>query len=150
MNLLGSYMYTYRQWCIFSCFIKYMKNSQVWCKSNIISIFLKVLSPFLFMFKTISSEFSTVLSFKSDLFPVRPFLEYVDQQVGVSCGHGKTRQQLGHVKLVLRALSNAGVLPSDNFPERCYLVSGKKTAFLPKVRGKATGSWMIIAAPYYL
>ncbi|MPC16708.1 Apolipophorin [Portunus trituberculatus] len=64
--------------------------------------------------------FSTI-SFKSALLPLRSFLEYVDQQVGVSCGHGKTRQQQEHIKLVMRALGNAGVFPSKDFPERCYL-----------------------------
>ncbi|XP_042216922.1 uncharacterized protein LOC121862668 [Homarus americanus] len=50
-----------------------------------------------------------------------PLLEYVTGQVGDSCGVGRSRGHQDNIKLALRALGNAGVLPYDNFPEKCYM-----------------------------
>ncbi|XP_045119855.1 uncharacterized protein LOC123509550 isoform X2 [Portunus trituberculatus] len=48
------------------------------------------------------------------------FLNYVKEEVGEGCGWNQTSQQQHRVKFALRALGNAGVVPQDNFPEKCY------------------------------
>lgn len=55
--------------------------------------------------------------------PVRPFLEYSSRVVGDSCGWGESRDRQSEVERVLRALGNAGVLPSPHLPQSCFLVS---------------------------
>ncbi|XP_071541836.1 uncharacterized protein [Panulirus ornatus] len=50
----------------------------------------------------------------------QPFLEYVKREMGSSCGYGETRERQHYIKLVLRALGNAGVLPEPHFSEKCY------------------------------
>ncbi|MPC41967.1 Apolipophorin [Portunus trituberculatus] len=50
----------------------------------------------------------------------RTFLNYVKEEVGEGCGWNQTSQQQHRVKFALRALGNAGVVPQDNFPEKCY------------------------------
>lgn len=62
---------------------------------------------------------------EASTFPARPFLEFMDQEVGEMCGLGKTKQEQEHIKMILRAMGNAGVLPSRDFPEKCYMVSGE-------------------------
>lgn len=52
----------------------------------------------------------------------RPFLAYVEEKVGDTCGYGETRDRQREVMVVLRALGNAGLLPFEAFPEKCYLV----------------------------
>ena len=54
----------------------------------------------------------------------RAFLRYIKAEVGKECGWGETSEQQHRVKFALRALGNAGVVPQDNFPEKCYKVSG--------------------------
>lgn len=54
--------------------------------------------------------------------PFRPFLEYVRQEVGKDCGWGQDTQHQQRAKFALQALGNAGVIPKDSFPQRCYKV----------------------------
>nr|XP_027218142.1 uncharacterized protein LOC113810707 [Penaeus vannamei] len=51
----------------------------------------------------------------------KPFLEYVQEKIGSKCGYGEDRQRQNKVKVMLRALGNAGVLPYEGFPDMCYL-----------------------------
>ncbi|XP_050735467.1 uncharacterized protein LOC127007963, partial [Eriocheir sinensis] len=67
----------------------------------------------------------------------QPFLDFVDEEVGESCGFGKTKQQQEQIKLTLRALGNAGVMPSKDFPERCYM----NRALPPELRTTALQSY---------
>ncbi|KAK3864352.1 hypothetical protein Pcinc_029948, partial [Petrolisthes cinctipes] len=51
----------------------------------------------------------------------RPFLEYSKVMVGESCGWGENRGRQSEVLRVLRALGNAGVLPSSHLPQNCFM-----------------------------
>ncbi|XP_042889118.1 uncharacterized protein LOC122264331 isoform X2 [Penaeus japonicus] len=51
----------------------------------------------------------------------KPFLEYVQEKIGNKCGYGEDRHRQDKVKIMLRALGNAGLLPYDGFPEMCYM-----------------------------
>ncbi|XP_063594731.1 uncharacterized protein LOC134771671 [Penaeus indicus] len=51
----------------------------------------------------------------------KPFLEYAQEKIGSKCGYGEDRQRQNKVKVVLRALGNAGLLPYEGFPDMCYL-----------------------------
>ncbi|XP_068250910.1 uncharacterized protein [Palaemon carinicauda] len=50
----------------------------------------------------------------------KPFLEYVTEKIGDSCGYEGSEEERQNVKHVLRALSNAGVLLEGHVIERCY------------------------------
>ncbi|XP_050735458.1 uncharacterized protein LOC127007955 [Eriocheir sinensis] len=50
----------------------------------------------------------------------QPFLKHIRQEVGEGCEWGQDKQQQQRVKFALQALGNAGVVPKDNFPQRCY------------------------------
>lgn len=47
----------------------------------------------------------------------------MQEKIGSKCGYGEDRQRQNKVKVMLRALGNAGVLPYEGFPDMCYLVS---------------------------
>ncbi|XP_066981093.1 uncharacterized protein [Macrobrachium rosenbergii] len=49
-----------------------------------------------------------------------PFLEYVENAVGDSCGLGKGPSAWEEIRVALRALSNAGIQPRKDFSRRCY------------------------------
>ncbi|XP_069195725.1 uncharacterized protein [Procambarus clarkii] len=54
----------------------------------------------------------------------RPFLEYVRNEVGDSCGRRDSDDRHQNVKLMLRALGNAGIQPDKHFSEKCYMNRG--------------------------
>ncbi|XP_069196040.1 uncharacterized protein [Procambarus clarkii] len=73
----------------------------------------------------------------------QPLVEYVEEQVGDTCGLGASQRQGEHIKLLLRALGNAGVLPHGHFPETCY----KNRLLAPEVRVAALQSYRRIGCP---
>nr|XP_027214984.1 uncharacterized protein LOC113807877 [Penaeus vannamei] len=86
----------------------------------------------------------------------QPFLAYVEEKVGDTCGYGETRDRQREVMVVLRALGNAGLLPFEAFPEKCYLnralASDVRTAALQTYRRlgcvRTDSPWQILEDEY--
>ncbi|KAK7076908.1 hypothetical protein SK128_015888 [Halocaridina rubra] len=51
----------------------------------------------------------------------KPLLEFAEEKIGQNCGYGEPQEDRLHVKMALRALSNAGILSEKHFLNKCYM-----------------------------